>query len=510
MYEYSRITPLRISFDTKQPIGTARNGGLEHLPATPTLGERLGVVIPPMRAGTISTDTLNYDKLRPYQQEDVKKLRGLSYALVANEQRTGKTPTILVHMNATDVKKILIVCPASIAYQWKDEVEKWMGVPAVVMDGVKKKRTKIVESWTDVLIISYDTLKLVERKGKIHGDLPLILKHKDIDAVILDEAHRIKNPKTATAQAIYKLKSKYRYALTGTPAPSKPWDIYGILHFTHPHLFSSLYRWQEYYCQVGEKWIGRGKTVRDVGKVVKKKELAEFLDRIGTNRKRIEVMPWLPPKDYVKIRLPVTEDQERYIRELTEMFETEHIVTQGVLDQLIRIRQVCMSPGLLGLKGTSPKIDWLEQYIKDYDEPMLIFSKSRKFIELISESLDIPHIISGTISKKKKDELKQQFQAGKFDKLLVVVDAAKEGLTLDRATTAIFLDTYPPSGWIQQAEDRFIATTEKNKDKGHKLIQVMMRDTYDERLFELVQEGVDENEVVNDYKKWLERRKDNA
>jgi hypothetical protein len=60
---------------------------------------------------------------------------------------------------------------------------------------------------------------------------------------------------------------------------------------------------------------------------------------------------------------------------------------------------------------------------------------------------------------------------------------------------------------VQQAEDRFIATTKDRATKPHKIIQLMIRDSYDERLYDLVQEYAEEIDVVNDYKKYLNERR---
>ena len=94
--------------------------------------------------------------------------------------------------------------------------------------------------------------------------------------------------------------------------------------------------------------------------------------------------------------------------------------------------------------------------------------------------------------------------------LLINLDAGKESLTLDRAETAIFTDKYPPAGDIQQAEDRFVATTEAKANKPHLIIELMIKGTYDEDLYKLVQKNIRETDIINDYKKYLERRHANG
>ena len=108
----------------------------------------------------------------------------------------------------------------------------------------------------------------------------------------------------------------------------------------------------------------------------KEKELQEFLNVISTRRLRASVMPWLPEKDRQLIELPLTKEQKSYIAELNSTFEINgtDVNAINILAKLVKIRQILLSPVLLGLKGSSPKIDWIKQYLKDYPEKkVLIF-----------------------------------------------------------------------------------------------------------------------------------------
>ena len=97
----------------------------------------------------------------------------------------------------------------------------------------------------------------------------------------------------------------------------------------------------------------------------------------------------------------------------------------------------------------------------------------------------------------------EDFQTGKTNVLLLNMDTCKESVTLDRAECIIFLDKYPPAGDIAQAEDRFVATTPERANKPHEIIEVMMKDTYDAHLYELVRQRFSETDVINDYNKYI-------
>jgi SNF2 family DNA or RNA helicase len=255
----------------------------------------------------------------------------------------------------------------------------------------------------------------------------------------------------------------------------------------------------------------QGRSYKDIRgfKLGMQEFLQKELAKISTQRKRKDIMPWLPEKDYQEIKLPLTPEQTKYLYELERWFETEHIITQGILDRLVRYRQICLHPGLLDLKGKSPKLEWIKDYINDYpDKPILIFSKFTSFIKILEQELHDKKlgVIIGDTPIQKRNELKLSFQKGDINILILNIDAGKESLTLDRAETAIFTDKYPPASDIQQAEDRFVATTEAGANKPHLIIELMMKGSYDEELYNLVKRRVCETDVINDYKKYLERR----
>ena len=105
-----------------------------------------------------------------------------------------------------------------------------------------------------------------------------------------------------------------------------------------------------------------------------------------------------------------------------------------------------------------------------------------------------------------RNKLKLAFQNREFRVLLLNIDVGKEGLTLDTAETVIFTDKYPPIGDIEQAEDRFIASTPDKADKPHKIYEVMIKDTYDEQLYELLKKRKSETDILNNYKNYIKER----
>lgn len=449
--------------------------------------------------------------LRPYQQEDLEKLLRNNCSACFNEQRTGKTPVAIRVMQARGLNKVLVVCPASMLYPWRDAWKTWAGKDAIVCCGTPKKRLKLISEWTDgPLIISYGCLKETARSD---GMITEVLK-KHPEGCIADEAHKFKDHTTATARAMYKLCSKipYRLALTGTPATNKPIDIFGILKWLYPDKYKSYWTFAEENFHIEVQYTGFNKHHKEVGRWLpnRKEHMAKVLSEFTTQRKRKEVMQWLPDKDYMDVKLPATYQQLKYIRELEEFFETETLVTQTVLDRMLRERQICIAPETVGLAGSSPKIEWVLQYLQDYPEkPVIIFSKFVTAINILLRELEKKKIktgvITGAVLPKQRASAVNAFQNGELNVLVIQIDAGKEGLTLDRAEVEIFLDQFPPAADIQQAEDRFVATTIDKADKPHQIIRLILEGTYDQECYNLVERRASGIDCINSYIKYLKQ-----
>lgn len=454
--------------------------------------------------------------LRPYQKADVLKLMKLKCSACLNEQRTGKTPTTLMILKAQKHKKILIVCPGVAQYNWKEEFEKWLERPCIVLDGTPKQREEKLKQWTDGLVITLDTLKLVNRKdkdtGKIHktGELKHILK-ESVDAIVVDEFHRARNRKTLTAKTLFKLipEIPYRIALTGTPAYAKNTDIWTMLHFLYPNKFPNYWDFIDEYFKITMKWTPNG-MAREVGEMLPNKELKlqKFLNLMATQRKQhdSDVMPWLPAKPTpIKIKLPATKEQQKYLDNLMDYFEAGHVICKQPIDRLIRYRQICQDPRLLNLKGGSAKTNWVNQWYHDYpDKPTIFFSTFTSYLELLKSDCPKPYaLITGETPNKERKEIETKFQNGEIQYIFANIKAAKENLTLDRAEAIVFLDKYPPIGDILQASERFTATQESRKNIPKDIYELMIKDTFDEDIYYALEEDKSTTDILNDFMNYL-------
>ena len=443
-------------------------------------------------------------KLRKYQEDDVLKMMANDCIGNFSEQRTGKTPTTCVALAKRNLKHILIICPASLCYVWKEAWKTWTGGDAYVLKSTKEE---ISMPYNTALIVNYEKFRGTNKNADVCGRIVRWCP----EAVVVDEAHRMKDRKSLTALRLHRLiHTPVRIALTGTPATNKPWDVWSILNWLFPKEYSSYWKFVNEYFDEEIIWVA-GTPHRQPAKFKpgREKILQEKLDAKCVQHKRAEVMEWLPDEEELtEVILPATKQQLDAIDHLMTYFEYKDIVTKTVLDNLIRVRQICAAPEILGLKGKSPKLEWLQEYLKDYPEKqVLVFSNSKKFLKYISANIKANHaIIHGEVPPLYRGEIVRKFQRGEVKVLLCQTQACKEGLTLDAADVSIFMDVYPPSADYLQAKDRMIATA-PDRVKPKELIHVMLQDTYDVQCYKLVGRNVDETAIINDYKQHIEQRR---
>ncbi|XP_014275911.1 transcription termination factor 2 isoform X2 [Halyomorpha halys] len=149
----------------------------------------------------------------------------------------------------------LVICPASVMDQWAEEIKskvKHGYLSVCTHHGAKREKNPRRLAAFDVVITTY-TIIQNENKGEDTGPL-LNIKWK---RVILDEAHTIRNHKSHTAQAVFMLRSRYKWALTGTPIHNKQDDLYSLLKFLKCKPFDDLLVWKRMIDNKGDSGMMR-------------------------------------------------------------------------------------------------------------------------------------------------------------------------------------------------------------------------------------------------------------
>ena len=434
-------------------------------------------------------DTHGDTRLRPYQRVDVEFLKMRKNAAVFNEQRTGKTPTTLLAVKSR-MNKGIIVCPAGLKLNWSREAQAWINRSSTVVSGNKKRRTRLYKEFAEadkgILILSYETLR---------SDLTLV--DMPYDVLIVDEAHRLRNYRTKQSGAVYDIakQAQHVFALTGTPAVNHPADIFGILKLLRPKKYTSYWNFVERYFGYEQSRFGR-EILRLKPQMVE--EFTDVLDTVSVQRKRVDVMKWIPPIVQRQIPLELSDVQTRYYKQLMETYRYDDNVVPNAIALLTRLRQVCLDTGLITEQDSSPKADFIKEYIADNNESVLVFSSFTSFLNKLQAEIPDSVLLTGEQTQAEKQAAVDKMQKGEAKVMLANVVAGGLGWTLDKVDTIIFTDkSFNPIN-NEQAQDRIVPT--QDAEYGTKqIITLTMQDTLEANIEQLLAAKQDIIQYVNNY-----------
>jgi len=428
--------------------------------------------------------------LRPYQAVDVGILRNHPVLAIFNEQRTGKTPTVLTTLQ--NYERGIVVCPASLKLNWLKEAKRWAKKPYVVITGTKAKRRKLYEtSGRANIIIGYETLRT---------DIDDILKkYKNFSFLIVDEAHRLRNHKTKQSKALYKIRNLCEkvYPMTGTPAVNHPSDVFGILKLMFPKKYASYWQFNERYFINYDTPFGRKLgTIRKE----KEKEFNTLLYNHSLQRKRRDVMAWVPKVTYRTIEIEPSSKQNGLTREVVRKNTLLGNEIPNAITKLTRLRQICVDPMYFGVNTQSPKIKFILDYIEDNpEETVIVFSTMTGALHRLHSQIDGAMILTGRQTTEGKQFAVDQIQKGKSKVLLANIKAGGTGFTLDAADTIIFLDkSYTPDE-NQQAADRFIPVDPEATYGAKQVITLLVNGSVEPKIELLLDKKINIISYVNDY-----------
>jgi SNF2 family DNA or RNA helicase len=441
--------------------------------------------------------------LFPFQLEDVIKLNEVPRRLIQNEMGTGKTyEAVALDILARDGKGwTLVVAPLSTHGSWEEHFRSLTPLTPVVID--PKHRTKLLKTPGDVYIVHWDALRLMPEL-------------KDIEwlHIIVDECHRAKNRKAAWTKALFKLRGEFQTALSGTPVVNRPDDYWAILHWLFPKDYSSYWKFVDRYLDYTIEYVeDRGGNKRQYRKINGPKNEAELRGRLepySVRRLKRDVLKDLPDKYYSTLWVDLTSEQSRAYAQMKEDMiawvgrqEETPLVAPATIAKLVRLQQFALAymepivdaprsdvefwdDGMdeefltTRWKMTKPssKLNAVLEWLADHpDEPVVIFSQFKQFINLLAQQLtERFSIITGEIPSGQRPYEIQNFQEGRTRIFLGTIGAGGIGITLTAASTVIFTDRTWSPALNAQAEDRLHRIGQKNAVH---VIDIMARGTVD-------------------------------
>ena len=387
-------------------------------------------------------------RLYPYQVEGVAFLASRGRALLADDMGLGKTAQAIAAMvrmlRKGEIARALVVCPASLKHQWARELDRFVGLPgfqATVIDGSRPARMALYASAGDVVVTSYELLRADEKEvARLAPDL-----------LVLDEAQRIRNWRTRTADVVKRVPTRYAFVLTGTPLENRLDDLYSLMQVVDPHLLGPLWRFNLDFTHLDER--GRVKGYRNLS------ELRARLRPAFLRRRKEEVLSELPER--IVSRLGVTLDEEQRdahdeasatvarLLAILKRRPLSPIEEQRLMRAFQRMRMACDAASLVGGQAQSaPKLDELERLLDEIclqgGHKVVIFSEWEKMQALaaaVAERLGVGHVrLHGGVPTGKRGELIDRFMTDPACQIFFSTDAGGVGLNLQAADHVINLD----------------------------------------------------------------------
>lgn len=391
-------------------------------------------------------DSLLKTRLYPYQKAGIRFAFSAGRSIIADEMGLGKTVQAIgvaeLLLQRGYVRSVLIVCPTSLKYQWKREIEKFTDSTVTVVEGNHLKRREQYRDDSQYKIVSYHAMS---------NDVK-VLKELRTDMLIMDEVQRLKNWDTQISRSARKIKSEFSVVLSGTPLENKLQELYSIMQFVDQYLLGPYYQ-----------FMHDSAVMSDTGKIVGYRNLNDIGERLKSvmlRRRKADVALQLPERVDQNIFVPMTKEQRAIHTEL--QFSVAQIVSKWnrfkflsesdrrrMLLMMSQMRMVCDSTFILDQKSRhDTKVDEvmeiLDSVLAGGDSKVVIFSQWERMTRLISMELDKLDIkyeyLHGGIPSAKRKALIDNFTDDPESRVFISTDAGSTGLNLQVASIIINVD----------------------------------------------------------------------
>jgi len=437
-----------------------------------------------LRAGKRTVDMLRYP-LYDYQVEGMLHLAFGERVMLVDDMGLGKTVQAVAACallkELRGIQRVLVVCPASLKTEWEEQIKKFTDLPMLLMFGLKHHRIQKYRQPSFFYLTNYE---------QILRDVREINEILAPDVIILDEAQRIKNWNTKTAQAVKRLASPCAFVLTGTPLENRIDEIYSITEFLDPHLFGPLFRFnREFY------------TLDERGRPAGYKNLAELRRRIRPvmlRRHKDEVEDQLPERVDNNFFVGMSKEQlgpyREYEQRVASLMQKAKIrpLTKEEHDNLQKwlacMRMLCDTTYILNPDSkVSPKIHELERIFEDAGilngRKAIIFSEWKRMLELVRDLVEEMglgyawHV--GEVPQRKRRKEINRFKEDPDCRLFLSTDSGGVGLNLQAASVVVNLDLpWNPA----KLEQRIARAWRKHQPSAVNVINLVSEGTIEHRM----------------------------
>ena len=401
-------------------------------------------------------------KLHDYQWDGVAFLYRSQSALLADEMGLGKTVQViialalLINERKNGIDRALIVTPAALVPNWLEELKTWVpSVTAWRTEGSGPSREAFYLLPIPILVCSYE---------QIRADGLDRIPAETFDLVVLDEAQRIKNKKSATALACRLLPRKRSWALSATPLENNESDLISLLEFLGVSLKRNLSR----------------------------AHLISTLKTVMLRRRKSDVRSELPPVIVQDLKLELSASQREKYNEvwtnrttiIGKRADNEDINT-ALLGLITRLKIICNYDAE---QNVSSKLEALTEIFSGAEKSarILVFSQFVQTLQWLANRITLPYnLLTGSMSADEKLTAIKKFKDGPTPRaFLVSLRAGGVGLNLGEATHVVLFDRW----WNPAAEIQAIYRAHRF-ERGDPLhvFRFLVTDTIEERIAGVLQ-----------------------
>lgn len=423
----------------------------------------------------------------PYQTAGIAYAAARESTLIADEMGLGKTIQAIGVINAdASIRGVLVVCPSSLRLNWQRELAKWLVRPLTIE--VLDEHRPLPTADAQVVVVNYERA----RKDEVRA----ALMARTWDLLVVDEAHRIKNPKAQQTvcvlgkparkdePAIPGLVSRARRKvfLTGTPVLNRPIELHPLLATLAPSEFGNFMGFARRYCDAKQEMIRVRGGYKSVWNFDGASNLAELQERMRATcmirRLKADVLTELPAKRRQIVVIPTNgagkavqaeqatwASHEDVIYSAQAEVETadaagDDLAYEAAVARLVEARRVAFG-AISGARRAvaMAKVDAVIEHVEDALEgttKVILFAHHHDVIAALAAHFgSAAVVVTGETALADRQTAVDRFQTDSSVKLFIgSIGACREGLTLTAASTVIFaeLDWVPAN--MSQAEDR--------------------------------------------------------
>jgi hypothetical protein len=425
--------------------------------------------------------------LFPYQREGMLHLAFTERALLADEMGLGKTiqaiaGCALLHRLGR-VRRVLVVTPASLKIEWEEQIRRFTALSHRLVYGGRLARLACYAAADAPFFTLVNYEQVVPDTLEINARL-------QPDVVVLDEAQRIKNWTTKTAQAVKRLRSRYAFVLTGTPLENRLDELYSLVEFLDPAVFGPLFRFNREFYTFDDR--GRPAGYQNLDR------LHARLRPLMLRRRKADVETELPARtDHVRL-VPLSDAQretyqghERIVAELGAKAKRRPLLPaeqEKLLRELAMMRMVCDTNFILDPEDRAcPKLAELEKILEEArdtpDVKIIVFSEWERMLQLVRELCGRLRLgfawHTGSVSQRQRRTEINRFKGDAACRVFLSTDSGGVGLNLQHASVVVNCDLpWNPA----KLEQRIARAWRKHQARAVTVFNLVSADTIEHRM----------------------------